>query len=91
MSHTCIGCKRSFRTAQGLGLHWDHARKGRGQCRVMEDTKALVDADVGAITAAIRAADVAFESTGGSSRHYVRECLLPEFESRALRVVKAQP
>lgn len=32
MNHTCPACQRTFRTAQGLGLHFDHARKGRGGC-----------------------------------------------------------
>lgn len=30
--HQCTACKRTFRTAQGLGLHFDHARKNPKVC-----------------------------------------------------------
>lgn len=39
MDHKCAGCGRSFRTTQGLGLHWDHARKGHGGCTAMQQTE----------------------------------------------------
>jgi hypothetical protein len=42
---------------------------------------------VARITAAVRAADQAFERSGGSSRHWVRECLLPELDRAGLAVV----
>ena len=48
-----------------------------------------VPADIDAITAAVRAADLAFESSGGSSRHYVRECLIPQLEAAGLVIVKS--
>jgi hypothetical protein len=38
-NHKCAGCGRAFRTTQGLGLHWDHARKGHGGCKAMEQTE----------------------------------------------------
>jgi len=38
------------------------------------------------ITAAVRAADKHFERVGGSSRHWVRDCFLPELERRGLFV-----
>ena len=30
--HQCTACKRTFRTAQGLGLHFNHARKNPNVC-----------------------------------------------------------
>lgn len=39
------------------------------------------------LTEVVRAADKAFESSGGSSRHYVNECLVPELLSAGLVVV----
>jgi len=85
----CAGCKRSFRTRQGLGVHWDHERrKPDGGC-VGPIEPTCVPADVDAITAAVRAADLAFESSGGSSRHYVRECLIPHLEAAGLVIVKS--
>lgn len=39
------------------------------------------------LTAAVREADVAFEKVGGSSRHFVRDCLLPALENAKLKVV----
>lgn len=41
------------------------------------------------LTECVRAADLAFESSGGSSRHWVRECLLPQLEAGHLAVVEA--
>jgi hypothetical protein len=40
------------------------------------------------ITSAMRAADERFEKVGGSSRHFVRECLLPELQARGLKIVR---
>ena len=40
-----------------------------------------------ALTAALREADLAFEKAGGSTRHYVRECLHPALAARGLTVV----
>lgn len=42
---------------------------------------------VAAVTRAIRAADLAFESSGGSSRHWLRDQLLPRLEEEGLRIV----
>lgn len=39
------------------------------------------------ITAAVRTADKNFERVGGSSRHWVRDCFLPELEQHDLRLV----
>lgn len=39
------------------------------------------------LTAAVRAADSRFETVGGSSRHYVNDCLLPALEAGRLVVV----
>jgi hypothetical protein len=51
--------------------------------------KTEIQADVRTITRAVRAADEAFETVGGSSRHWVRECLLPALEDEGLEVVVA--
>lgn len=40
------------------------------------------------ITKAVRNADMTFEREGGSSRHYVRECLLPSLDDVGLSVVR---
>lgn len=40
------------------------------------------------ITAAIREADIMFEKVGGSTRHYVRDCLLPIMKKHGLIVVR---
>ena len=39
------------------------------------------------LTAAVREADQAFERVGGSTRHYVNDCLLPMLEAAGLSVV----
>ena len=41
------------------------------------------------LTAAVRQADLNFEKVGGSSRHYVRECLLPALAEAKLVIVDA--
>ncbi len=51
-----------------------------GRERIYDGTDDLV----ARITAAVRVADQRFESSGGSSRHWVRECLLPTFEEASL-------
>lgn len=38
------------------------------------------------LTAAVREADETHERTGGGSRHWVRECLVPALEERGLKV-----
>lgn len=38
------------------------------------------------LTKAVRAADLDFESVGGSSRHYVRECLMPALDAEGLMI-----
>jgi hypothetical protein len=38
------------------------------------------------LTSAVRAADKAFETAGGSSRHWVRDCFLPELERNGLTI-----
>jgi hypothetical protein len=43
-----------------------------------------------ALVSAIRAADETFmsgQTGGGGTRHYVRDCLLPEFEERGFRLL----
>lgn len=42
------------------------------------------------VTRAVRKADVDFERVGGSSRHWVVECFLPELENEGLLVVDRQ-
>jgi hypothetical protein len=37
--------------------------------------------------AAMREADAIFERVGGSTRHHVRDCLLPVLEKRGLRLM----
>ena len=41
------------------------------------------------VTEVVRAADRAFESSGGSSRHWVREQFIPCLEDAGLRIVPA--
>lgn len=38
-------------------------------------------------TAAMREADQAFEKVGGSTRHYVRDCLLPILEKHDIEII----
>lgn len=45
------------------------------------------DDTVRALTAAMREADEAFDRVGGSTRHHVRDCLLPVLEKRGIAVV----
>lgn len=40
------------------------------------------------VTEAVQAADEHFEKVGGSSRHWVRDCFLPELKERGLEIVK---
>lgn len=42
------------------------------------------------ITRAVRQADKNFEESGGSSRHWVRECFLPCLELEGLEIVKVE-
>lgn len=42
------------------------------------------------LTAAMREADLAFQQVGGSTRHHVRDCLLPVLEKHGLRLVAVQ-
>ena len=48
----------------------------------------LEEADEQTITAAMREADRVFEKVGGSTRHYVRDCLLPIMKKHGLIVVR---
>lgn len=41
---------------------------------------------VARVTAAVRQADRAFKATGGTSRHYVQDCLLPALAEHGVRV-----
>lgn len=43
--------------------------------------------DVAAITEVVRKADKAFASSGGSSRHWVRDNFLPELEAAGFEIV----
>ena len=45
----------------------------------LDENEAVVE-----LTAAMREADRAFEKVGGSTRHHVRDCLLPELEKMGL-------
>jgi hypothetical protein len=42
---------------------------------------------VNRLTEVMRKADRTFESVGGSTRHHVRDCLIPELEEAGLKVV----
>jgi hypothetical protein len=42
------------------------------------------------LTQAMREADLKFETVGGGTRHYVRDCLLPEIEKVGLSISKPQ-
>jgi len=46
---------------------------------------------VGTMTAIMREADKGFETSGGSTRHYIREQLLPLMERYGFKVVRASP
>ena len=46
---------------------------------------------VAVITNIIREADSIFEKVGGSSRHWVRDCLLPLLHKHDLIIVSAKP
>lgn len=56
----------------------------------LERIRAEVARDQGEIikrlTAAMREADETFETVGGSTRHYVRDCLLPILEKHGLDI-----
>lgn len=41
------------------------------------------------LTAAMRKADLDFQRVGGTTRHYVQDCLLPALYQRGLRVIRA--
>jgi hypothetical protein len=43
---------------------------------------------VAEITAAMRQADEWFEKSGGSTRHHVRECLIPALKDHGLKVIR---
>jgi hypothetical protein len=43
------------------------------------------------MTAAMREADTHFEIVGGSTRHHVRDCLLPILEKHGLKLTLLQP
>lgn len=43
------------------------------------------------VTAIMREADQLFQKTGGSTRHYVRDLLLPMMEQAGLKIVDATP
>lgn len=45
------------------------------------------DAIVNTVTRIVRDADRAFQKSGGSSRHWVRDCFLPMLNARGLRIV----
>jgi hypothetical protein len=46
---------------------------------------------VAKITRAVRVADEQFEESGGSSRHWVRECFLPCLEAEGLEIHAKEP
>jgi hypothetical protein len=43
------------------------------------------------ITRAVRSADEHFKDVGGSTRHWVRECLLAALEEEGLEIVEKKP
>jgi hypothetical protein len=55
------------------------------------DAQSDDDEIVNAVTAAMREADRVFEKVGGSTRHHVRDCLLPVLNRNGWRIVKAKP
>ncbi len=46
--------------------------------------------DINDITRVVRLADDAFRASGGTSRHWVIECLLPALEDEGLRIVRSE-
>jgi hypothetical protein len=43
------------------------------------------------VTRAVRQADRAFGISGGTTRHWVRECFLPALEEAGLQIVESVP
>lgn len=43
------------------------------------------------VTQAVREADQAFTTTGGSTRRWVRDCFLPALEKRGLAIREPEP
>lgn len=66
-----------------LQLHAAHATYAEVTQNEREEA-----ADVAEVTRVVRAADLAFETSGGSSRHWVADQLLPRLEEAGLRIVK---
>lgn len=51
-----------------------------------EHDHGLTDEQFAALTRAVRDADQVHQSTGGGTRHWLRECFLPALEDEGLRV-----
>lgn len=79
-----------------------HVMDGDGHCGICAEPSEGVVADsattaqwcelapgelVSRLTEVMREADRAFENVGGSTRHHVRDCLIPELEAAGLKVV----
>lgn len=55
-----------------------------------KDQKGTDEKLIPRITKAVRIADERFQSLGGSSRHWVIECLIPELELEGLKIVEKE-
>jgi hypothetical protein len=65
------------------------AAEERGRRAGIEEAALAPDEAVKRLTAAMREADRLFEQVGGSTRHHVRDCLLPILEKHGLLLIAA--
>jgi hypothetical protein len=65
------------------------AAEERGRRAGIEEAALAPDEAVKRLTAAMREADRLFEQVGGSTRHHVRDCLLPILEKHGLLLIDA--
>lgn len=84
---------RRVTVAVWMPHHWlsgevERALRAHDFARDLEDD--LSSAQFSRLTEAVRAADRAHESAGGGTRHWIRECFLPELEVRGLQIVEAK-
>lgn len=88
-SHTVTEAEVREWVADG-GMHSDCVCRLKKIYRQWKDNPAAAKTQAeidDALTAALRDADLTFEKAGGSTRHYVRECLLPALAARGLTIV----
>lgn len=78
-------------SAAAHALLSDYIEQSSAEASAQGEAGRLNESEVASLlTEAMRAADQAFERIGGSTRHHVRECLVPELERMGLTVVRAK-